>query len=289
MKKNQFIYNTIIIFVAIVVINGCNSAQTEKTTYTFDTTNMIFFKGGLHISKDIKKKTVAQVEIPDFYLDKSPVTVAEFHALVIAKNYKTQAENFGNSGVFLYENKEWQMIDGAYYLYPFGKENQRAADNHPVTQVSWNDAKWYCECIGKRLPSRYEWEYAARYGNKDKNTLYAWGNDTTQGNEFLANFWQGDFPDTNTIADGFLYTAPVGIFGKTNTGLTDMGGNVWQWCLEDYTITDENGKIITHKIMKGGSYLCDPKYCHGFLIDNYSYCSPETGLSHVGFRCAATK
>jgi sulfatase modifying factor 1 len=108
----------------------------------------------------------------------------------------------------------------------------------------------------------------------------------------MANTWQGDFPRRNTGDDGWLYTAPVGTFGRTRTGLTDMGGNVWQWC-DDWFRPYAARTIPFHpdahseKVIRGGSFLCDPKVCHGFRVSARGHSTPETGLVHVGFRCAA--
>ena len=67
------------------------------------------------------------------------------------------------------------MVDGANWEYPLGKNNTIASDNHPVTQVSWNDALAYCEFCDKTLPSEIQWEYAASEMGKKKNQLYYWG------------------------------------------------------------------------------------------------------------------
>ena len=87
------------------------------------------------------------------------------------------------------------------------------------------------------------------------------------------------------------YTSPVGRFGKTPAGLTDMGGNVWQWCDDWFRSYADRGKPYTPdadsaRVIRGGSFLCDPKVCHGFRVSARGHVTPETGLVHVGFRCA---
>lgn len=218
-----------------------------------------------------------------FFVDKTLVTVAQFSAFVEATNFKTQAETFGDAGVFEIETGEWTLRKGADFRHPFGPENPAASPDHPVTQVSWNDAVAYAKWAGKRLPSPEEW-YSAASSGLEKEEIYSWGgNNWLENGKFKANFWQGSFPVYNTVADGYLYTSPVGAFGTNKLGMSDMGGNVWQWTTawQDENITDEKGE----KIQVGGSYLCDPVVCHGFKMGNTAHATTETSLCHVGFRC----
>jgi sulfatase modifying factor 1 len=159
-----------------------------------------------------------------------------------------------------------------------------------VTQVSWHDAVAYCAWAGKRLPTEVEWEHAARNG-RNGGPQYAWGDALVVAGRYMANTWQGHFPDRNTVDDGYLYTSPVGTFGKTPSGLTDMGGNVWQWCddwFRPYAARDTpfEPTAESEKVLRGGSFLCDPKVCHGFRVSARGHSTAETGLLHVGFRCA---
>lgn len=219
-----------------------------------------------------------------FYMDASPVTVAQFDAFTKKAQYKTDAEKFGNAGVMNMKTGEWSLVPGANFRYPQGPDKPSAPSNHPVTQVSWHDAVAYAHFYGKRLPTRLEWEFAAANGDPGNQNIYAWGNNwkDADGN-FKANFWQGAFPFINTGEDGFLLTSPVGQFGKNKVGLTDMGGNVWQWTSDwkNPAITDSTGE----KIQCGGSFLCDPKVCHGFKIGNTASATCETSMFHLGFRC----
>jgi sulfatase modifying factor 1 len=228
-------------------------------------------------------------EIKPFFMDISPVTVAQFREFVEKTHYKTYAENFGDGGFFDYKTQKWILKKGANWQYPLGKDQPKAIDNHPVTQVSWYDAIAYAKWAGKRLPSEIEWEHAARNATNNRN-LYPFGNEIVVNGKALANTWNGVFPQFNKNTDGFLYTSPVGYFGKTKLGLTDMTGNVWQWC-DNWKINyDEitNGmmpKDTIEKVEKGGSFLCEPGWCHGYRVSGRSFTTPETSLMHVGFRC----
>ena len=226
-----------------------------------------------------------------FFMDKSPVTVGQFREFVKSTGYQTEADRFGNGGV-IHEStaKNWILKDGANWEYPLGKDFPKAADDHPVTQVSWNDATAYAKWAGKRLPHEIEWEHAARNASNSRS-IYPWGNELNDSKGYKANVWNGIFPEFNKLEDGYPETSPVGKFGETPLGLTDMSGNVWEWCsnfIYDYrelVVEDFSGSSKPEKAQRGGSFLCEPTWCHGYRVSGRSSSSPETSLFHVGFRC----
>jgi sulfatase modifying factor 1 len=255
---------------------------------------MVALPGGrTHIGSDhgeAAERPPFDVDVAPFLLDVHPVTVAEFARFVAATGYRTQAERLGNAGVFDPERPGWSLVDGATWRRPRGPDAPPAPDDHPVTQVSWYDAGAYCAWAGKRLPTEIEWEHAARNGRDDR-TRYAWGDALVVAGRYMANTWQGHFPTSNTVADGWRFTSPVGVFGRTPAGLTDMGGNVWQWCADwfrPYALRDApfTPGPESEKVLRGGSFLCDPEFCHGFRVSARGHSTPDTGLLHVGFRCA---
>jgi formylglycine-generating enzyme len=236
------------------------------------------------------------IHVQPFWMDKSPVTVAQFREFVKATNYKTEAEKFGNGG-FMGETSEktWILKDGCTWQYPNGKDYPAATDNLPVTQVSWNDAAAYAKWAGKRLPHELEFEHAARNARNDQ-TLYSIGNNLkTADGKWRVNIWQGTFPYKNFVEDGYKFASPIGHFGTTDLGLTDMTGNVWQWCdngkfsYAEVLEVMKNGGTVTvldaEKAQRGGSFLCEATWCHGYRVSGRSFTSPETSLLHVGFRC----
>ena len=158
---------------------------------------------------------VHTVEVETFYIDEHEVTVAEFAKFVDATKYVTDAEKLGWSEVFDMVEREWKRVDGADLRHPEGADST-ANSNEPVCQISWNDAIAYACWTGKRLPTEAEFEYAERGGLDQKE--YAWGDELEPQGKYLANWWQGEFPDKNTGEDGFVGRAPVLVFRQTATG-----------------------------------------------------------------------
>jgi sulfatase modifying factor 1 len=227
-----------------------------------------------------------KVRVPRFLMDENLVTVGEFDAFVKATGYQTEAQRFGNAGVFVEAAHAWMIRDGVDYLYPQGRDKAPAPLDHPVTQVSWNDAVAYATWKGKRLPTQWEWELAAK--SSSDASQYSWGDDLVVGGKYKANTWQGSFPYVNTVDDGFRYTSPVGFFGVNALGLTDMGGNVWQWCQDDIMPTEREAQVdpAQRKVLRGGSFLCEPGVCHGYRVTGRASTTAESSMMHIGFRCA---
>jgi len=223
-------------------------------------------------------------------MDRTPVTVAQFRRYVAETGYVTEAERFGEGAVLDHAAGGWTLQRKANWRHPRSEAGPAARDDHPVTQVSWNDADSFCRAYGARLPTEIEWERAGRLGQTADGHVFRAGDPIEKGGHFRANVWQGLFPFEDTGADGHVTTSPVGAFGAAPSGLTDMAGNVWEWTASwyrPYSQRDANFKPTAgdERVQRGGSFLCDPSLCQGFRVTARGHSTPESSLEHVGFRC----
>lgn len=259
---------------------------------------------------------VHDVRLDPFLIDPTTVTNAAFAAFVKDTAYVTDAERLGVSAVFhLTVQAEqadvlgratgtpwWLIVRGASWRHPHGPLSSVGnLPNHPVVQVSWNDAQAYCAWAGKRLPTEAEWEYASRGGLA--GSRFPWGDELTPRGRWMCNIWQGTFPTHNTAEDGHVATAPVKSFRPNGFGLWNMVGNVWEWCADTFTadayaaraaqapVHDPRGtwhdtSPSAPRVMRGGSYLCHDSYCYRYRVAARSGNTADSAAANIGFRCA---
>ena len=199
-----------------------------------------------------EERPVHQVAVDGFWMDQTPVTVAQFRTFVRRTGYVTTAEQAPQAADYPGADPEllvpgslvfrptagpvdlrdytnwWHWVPGASWRRPEGPGSSvRRRDDHPVTHVAYADALAYAQWAGKDLPTEAEWEYAAR-GGLDGAT-FTWGEEFAPGGELMANTWQGEFPWQNLELDGYPGTSPAATFPPNGFGLYDMAGNVWEW------------------------------------------------------------
>jgi formylglycine-generating enzyme required for sulfatase activity len=151
--------------------------------------------------------------LPEFWISKTPVTNAQYLRFIRATGHESP--------------EHWK-----------GKTPKAELANHPVTYVSWHDAKAYADWVGMHLPTEEEWEKAAR-GTDGR--IYPWGNE-----------WHEGYCNTDEADIGG--TTPVGHYspqGDSPYGCVDMAGNVWEWT----DAKDEAGRVV-----RGGSWLYDQNF-----------------------------
>lgn len=251
---------------------------------------------------------VHDVRLADFRMDATTVTNETFAEFVDATGYVTDAERLGMSAVFeaCFSGRArdvlgratgtpwWLVVAEASWRRPEGpgSDVQERAD-HPVVQVSWNDAQTYCAWAGARLPTEAEWEYAARGGREGHR--YPWGDELLPDAAWRCNIWQGTFPTRNSAEDGHRATAPVTSFEPNGYGLHQMVGNVWEWCADWFDVGYYAASPIESpagpssgdsKVMRGGSYLCHDSYCNRYRVAARSRNTPDSASGNLGFRCA---
>jgi formylglycine-generating enzyme required for sulfatase activity len=290
------------------------------------------FQMGSDTADEPNQRPQHLVRLGSFQMDRYEVTNRQFQFFVRETHYQTTAERNGWSYVFDFKRKCWVRQVGACWWNPTGKNPHGGAESgavaamydYPVVHVTWNDAQAFCQWSGKRLPSEAEWEFVAKGGFVD--SVSPFGKQPLSSEQPpQANYWQGWFPDENTVADGFLLLAPVGSFSANPYGFYDLGGNVCEWCGDRYrsdyyyrspkvnplgpapedgeTVTislfqlrKENGRYVEEefegtkevflRVTRGGSFLSAENSDAGYRTTARGFQPQFFSFQDVGFRCA---
>ena len=195
------------------------------------------------------------VELDAFYMDTHQVTVRRFKKFV------------QDSG---YDYDDWDDVDDW--------------DDYPMVEVSWYDAIAYCDWTGKRLPTEAEWEYVARGGLSGKR--YLWGDNENQARSYA------NYNGTNG-KDKWTRCAPVDSFKSNLYGLSDMAGNVYEWCADSYDEDYYNNSALRNpqgpssgedRILRGGSW---PNVSNLLRVACRFNFNPVGTNFNCGFRCVS--
>ncbi len=267
------------IFIALFVFAGC-----RETADIVDEPQWISLSGGTftfgHRDGMENEKPEVNVNVEGIEISSTEISNAMFEAFVNATGYVTDAERTGSS--FVYTDR-WKEVTGADWRHPEGPHSSVLEKmDHPVVNVSWNDAQAYCRWIGGRLPTETEWESACKTGIVQGAEMNIEGN------------------------DAFSRTAPVQSMKSDRNGVYHLQGNVWEWCEDSYhyEIHDRllaqgirNTKAYTGKsfdpnedsedtlrVIKGGSFLCHDGFCAGYLPYARQHAPQDGSYFHIGFR-----
>ena len=248
---------------------------------------------------------IVRLSVSPFSIDAHEITNRQFQRFVDATGYVTSAERLTEAGwpangSAVFDAAEWRFVEGANWRQPEGPGSSiEGRDDDPVVQVSLEDARAYAEWAGRRLPTEAEWEYAARGGLDGQP--FAWGDVFTPGGVYMANTWQGMFPESDSGEDGHMGRAAVGCYAPNGYGLFDMIGNVWEWTQDPYypdkrfeppegvenTGFDPRQPEAPVGVIKGGSFLCSPNFCGRYRPAARHAQNTGLGTNHIGFRTVA--
>ena len=237
-----------------------------------------------------------------FYLGAYHVTRGQFRQFVADTAYKTDAEKGKCLGA-----RGWNAEEKSFQFskeYTWRNAGFEQTDEHPVVNVSWNDAVAFCEWLGRRegttyrLPTEAEWEYACRagtttryYSGDDPETLAKVGNVA----DATAKASRPNLKYAIKASDGYVFTSPVGSFQPNGFGLYDMHGNAWQWCADWYAadyyatspVDDPTGPDAgSNRVLRGGSWLSWPDVSRAAKRDRLT---PDFRYVRSGFRVARTR
>ena len=236
------------------------------------------------------EKPATTVHLPPFYCGKFPITNALFEIFVEKTGYTTTAEKVGHgtvyygrrlqklrndqSGRLVYSGNSELIIKetkGACWYQPFGPGSTlHKKRNHPVVQVSVEDAMAFAAWTGKRLPTEDEWEAAARQA---KGYIFPWGNEWIKD---ACNVEESLIGDTTPV-DHYRESA-------NELGIIDMLGNVMEWTITRSEYVSKEHDVSILYITKGGSFISPSSIC----LPRRSKLNSESHSNILGFRCIAS-
>ena len=176
-----------------------------------------------------------------------------------------------------------------------------------MVHVAYEDAEAYARWAGKRLPTEAQFEFAARGGLTGKR--YAWGDELQPQQRWMANTFQGHFPERDSGSDGWTGVAPVASYPPSTltgslmlpatsgsgvaTGIarTPTRSSGRAGALRGTRPARRRATIPTSRASRSGSseaasFLCSTTFCTRYLVGARGKDEISTGTNHLGFRCA---
>lgn len=280
-----------------------------------------------------EERPCGPASVEGFWMDETAVTNRQFGEFVAATGYVTTAEKAPDPAMYPGADPAllvpgsitfakprqpvdlsnpmqwWAWTPGAQWRHPWGPRSSLAGlEDHPVTQVTFEDADAYARWAGKELPTEVQWERAARGGLEGAE--FAWGEELAPGGEERMNRWIGEFPWKFRPRPGGARrpgTVPVRSFEPNAFGLFEITGNAWEWTRTWYSdshpeparrccapadplgpgvdASRDPASGIPRKVLKGGSFLCAENYCSRYRPAARIPESIESSTVHISFRC----
>lgn len=296
--RKMFIFTTAFLLLAAASIAIIINAKTDACKIPLATIPAGSFLMGPSPGEQIQEPGMNQVLVKisrRFLMSTTEVTVGQFKKFVQSTGYQTSAEKAGSSITLI--DVGWREVKDMNWRNPgFPQE-----DDHPVVDVSWLDTiafanwlsdqedlsrcyqgstQWNQSCLGYRLPTSAEWEYAARAGT---TTPYYTGPciSTDQAN------FDGRITTLNAQCPNGVYranTVPVGSFMPNAWGIYDMHGNVSEWvwdCATSLDMYENNPSMSNSRIRRGGGWF---DRAGRLRVDELSGASIQNGSGQMGFR-----
>ncbi|MGB0120177.1 MAG: formylglycine-generating enzyme family protein [Solirubrobacterales bacterium] len=282
-----------------------------------------------------EEKPAGPVSVDGFWMDETAVTNRQFSEFVEATGYMTIAEKAPDPAMYpgadpallvpgsiTFDQPRrpvdmnnpmgwWAWTPGANWRHPWGPQSDlEGKEDHPVTQVTFQDADAYARWAGKSLPTEVQWERAGRGGLEDED--FAWGDQIAPGGIERMNRWIGEFPwKFRPRPDGPRKPGTVAVksYEPNPFGLYEVTGNTWEWTSTWFVdkhdepasrccapnnprgpgVDDSRDPAsgIPRKVIKGGSFLCAENYCSRYRPSARIPESIESSTVHVSFRCIA--
>ena len=282
-----------------------------------------------------EEKPVGPVSVDGFWMDETTVTNRDFARFVEATGYVTVAEKAPDPAMYpgadpamlvpgsITFNKPrgpvdmsnpmawWAWTPGASWKHPWGPQTGiEGKEDHPVTQVAFEDADAYARWAGKALPTEAQWERAGRGGIEGAE--FGWGDEIAPGGVERMNRWIGEFPWKFRPRPGGPRkpgTVAVRTFDPNGFGLYEVTGNTWEWTQTWFSdkhaepvsrccapsnprgaevdASRDPASGIPRKVIKGGSFLCAENYCSRYRPASRIPESIESSTVHISFRCVA--